>query len=77
MDAIIPMNVSTSWFPAGELTTLEITFLSLLPMREYCRVVRGWNRAQLHTYAFSDGCLVVSTNQIQGEAFDGDDAYGC
>jgi hypothetical protein len=28
----------------------------------------------LHTYAFSDGFLVVSTNEIQGEAFDGDDA---
>ena len=74
MDAIVPVNLSTTWFPAGVMTSLKITSLSLLPMREYCTVVRGWNRAQLHTYAFSDGFLVVSTNEIQGEAFDGDDA---
>jgi hypothetical protein len=61
---------STRWYPAGNSTSLIISS-ALLPMKNYYAVVRGWNRAHLHSDAFSNGFYVVE-KEIEAEVIDGD-----
>ena len=44
-------------------------------MKNYYAVVRGWNRAHLHSDAFSNGVYIVE-KEIEVEVIDGD-GDGC